>query len=124
MLSARNRMRRSEDFTDALRKGTRAATPTVVVHLDARPREGEPLVGFVVSKAVGNSVIRHRVQRQLRHLMRDKVTSLPGGSRVVVRALPPAAEAGSAVLRTDIDGALVRAAAKAGFAVGDQGVRR
>ena len=114
MLAARNRMRRSDDVTAALRKGTRAATPTVVVHLDASPREGEPLVGFVVSKAVGNSVVRHRVQRQLRHLMRAKVDQLPGGSRVVVRALPPAAGATSATLAIDVDGALTRAHAKAG----------
>lgn len=115
MLSARNRMRRSDDFTDALRKGTRAATPTVVIHLDASRQDGDPLVGFVVSKAVGNSVVRHRVQRKLRHLLRAKVNSFESGTRVVVRALPPAAAADSVTLGADVDDAVGRARRKAGL---------
>jgi ribonuclease P protein component len=63
-------------------------------------------VGFVVSKAVGNSVIRHRVTRRLRHLLRDRLGTLPSGCTLVVRALPPAAAAASAELGGDIDSAL------------------
>lgn len=47
-------------------------------------------VGFVVSKAVGNSVTRHRVQRRLRHLVVPLVAQRDD-VHVVVRALPPAA---------------------------------
>jgi ribonuclease P protein component len=60
-------------------------------------------VGFVVSKAVGGAVIRHRVARRLRHLMRDRVGVLPAGTLVVVRALPPAATASSRDLGKDLD---------------------
>ncbi|MHA6801747.1 ribonuclease P protein component [Bounagaea algeriensis] len=63
-------------------------------------------VGFVVSKAVGNAVVRHRVTRRLRHLMRDRLPWLPAGTLVVVRALKPAAEASSAELGADLDAAL------------------
>jgi ribonuclease P protein component len=63
-------------------------------------------VGFVVSKAVGNAVVRHRVTRQLRHLMRDRLPLLPAGTLVVVRALPPAAAASSRELGLDLDAAL------------------
>lgn len=63
-------------------------------------------VGFVVSKAVGNAVVRHRVTRRLRHLMRDRLPSLPAGTLVVVRALKPAADASSAELGADLDAAL------------------
>jgi ribonuclease P protein component len=63
-------------------------------------------VGFVVSKAVGVAVVRHRVARRLRHLMRDRLPDLPAGTLVVVRALPPAADASSRELGTDIDAAL------------------
>ncbi|WP_407074756.1 ribonuclease P protein component [Saccharopolyspora sp. SCSIO 74807] len=63
-------------------------------------------VGFVVSKAVGNAVIRHRVTRRLRHLMRDRLGVLPAGTLVVVRALPPAATASSRELGADLDAAL------------------
>ncbi len=63
-------------------------------------------MGFVVSKAVGNAVVRHRVARQLRHLMRDRLDRFTGGTRIVVRALPPAASATSGELGKDIDSAL------------------
>lgn len=63
-------------------------------------------VGFVVSKAVGNAVVRHRVSRQLRHLVRDRLHLLPAGTLVVVRALPPAAHVDSGELGADLDAAL------------------
>jgi ribonuclease P protein component len=65
-------------------------------------------VGFVVGRAVGNSVIRHRTVRRLRHLVRDRLHRLPAGSIVVVRALPPAAGADSAALGRDLDAALAK----------------
>jgi ribonuclease P protein component len=65
-------------------------------------------IGFVVSRAIGGSVERHRVVRRLRHLVRDRLDRLPAGARLVVRALPPAGEADSAALSHDLDAALVR----------------
>jgi ribonuclease P protein component len=67
-----------------------------------------PKIGFVVSKAVGNSVVRHRVSRRLRHLFRDRLGTVRPGCTLVVRALPPAAKAASAELGNDIDSALRR----------------
>lgn len=64
--------------------------------------------GFVVGRAVGNSVVRHRTVRQLRHLVRDRLDRLPAGSTLVIRALPPAATADSATLGRDLDAALTR----------------
>ena len=66
-------------------------------------------VGFVVAKSVGPSVTRNRVKRRLRHLMRERIDSLPVGSMVVVRALPASAEADSRALSTELDRCLVRA---------------
>lgn len=48
-------------------------------------------VGFVVAKAVGPAVVRNGVKRRLRHLVRPYLTRAPGGTDVVVRALPRAA---------------------------------
>jgi ribonuclease P protein component len=70
----------------------------------ARPAQ----IGFVVSRAVGNAVVRHRVQRRLRHLCRERLAGFPSGSRVVVRALGPAAGASYAELGADLDRCLHR----------------
>jgi ribonuclease P protein component len=85
-----------------------ASQPDVNSSAPTRNRQRPTRVGFVVSKAVGNSVIRHRVSRRLRHLMRDRLGTLPTGCTLVVRALPAAAAASSADLGVDLDAALRR----------------
>lgn len=112
MLPARHRLVRGEHFAQAIRLGARSGRRRLVVHLavrrDDRHADQVPLVGFVVSKGVGGSVVRHRVQRRLRHLMRPLLPHLPTGSLVVVRALPPAATSTSAELDADLRPALER----------------
>ena len=108
MLPPRHRLRRSTDFTTAVRRGRRASRPLLTVHLLAPDAPGaDPArVGLVVGKAVGGSVVRSRTSRRLRHLLRDRVDTLPQGCLLVVRAAPPAGSATSAALAVDLDGAL------------------
>jgi len=121
MLSAPYRMRRSEDFRRAIRRGHRSGRASLVVHILAEERrEGAPTspgpgprVGFVVNRSVGSAVVRNAVQRRLRHLMRDRLATLPSNALVVVRATPAAADASSATLGRDLDHALVRALRRA-----------
>jgi len=118
VLDRSHRLTASALFSTATRRGRRAGTRTLVLHLlsnrdpaDRRDPGGdaaEPLVGFVVSKAVGNAVTRNRVKRRLRHLVRARLASLPRQSVLVVRALAPSAEASSARLGTDLETALRR----------------
>ena len=61
-----------------------------------------PRAGFVVGKAVGNSVVRHRVTRRLRAVVVDELPRLPGSADLVVRARPEAATATSQQLRADL----------------------
>jgi ribonuclease P protein component len=53
-------------------------------------------------------VCRHRVSRQLRHLVRAQLHRLPPTADLVVRARPEAADAGSAVLGRDLEAGLSR----------------
>ncbi|MFG2293222.1 ribonuclease P protein component [Streptomyces sp. NPDC048603] len=117
MLSPDHRLRRREDFANAVRRGRRAGRPLLVVHLRTSgatdPHEpGENAsptrAGFVVSKAVGGAVVRNKVKRRLRHLMRDRLSALPAGSLVVVRALPGSGDAGAEELARDLDAAVAR----------------
>ncbi len=110
MLPAAARLRRSEEFREVMRRGSRAGRRRLVVHAlrASDPSEPGARAGFVVSKAVGNSVVRHRVARRLRHLVAVRLGTVPGGSTLVIRALPPAASASSAELGADLDAALER----------------
>jgi ribonuclease P protein component len=65
--------------------------------------------GFVVSKAVGNAVVRNKVRRRLRHLVRPLLAELPDGTTLVVRALPAAATATFSALSKDLEAALAAA---------------
>jgi ribonuclease P protein component len=118
VLPAQARLRRRPEFTSVVRSGRRAGRPTLVVHyLAVRPvaLAGGPLdppagprAGFVVGRTVGNSVCRHRVTRQLRHLVRDQLHRLPETADVVVRARPEAGAADFAALARDLDAGLDR----------------
>ncbi|CAN5523366.1 ribonuclease P protein component [soil metagenome] len=117
MLDRSHRLTTSAGFTHAVRTGRRAGTRTLVLHLGVRstpePVESAPAVaqvGFVVSKAVGNSVTRNLVKRRLRHLARERITSLPGSAVLVVRALPASALASYDLLAADLDKVLDRLA--------------
>jgi ribonuclease P protein component len=82
----------------------------MVLHLrvSADTEPSGSLVGFVVSKAVGNAVTRNLVKRRLRHLARERLSSLPGSCVLVVRALPTAGTAHYDGLAADFDSALER----------------
>lgn len=111
MLAAAQRLRRSSDFAAAIRGGRRAGRGTVVVHLvlEEPAHASTARAGFVVSKAVGNAVVRNQVRRRLRHLARPLLADLPVGAVLVVRALPPAATATYQQLGLDLSAALAAA---------------
>lgn len=86
----------------------------MVVHAGRAPaRAGlAPRVGFVVSKAVGNAVVRNRTKRQLRALTAELLSGIPEGVDVVVRANPPAATADYPELGATLDRQLAKACAR------------
>ncbi len=57
-------------------------------------------------------MVRNRVKRRLRAIMSTRLDALPDGAIVVVRALPPAADASYAELESDVAGALRHAMSK------------
>ncbi|WP_076262970.1 ribonuclease P protein component [Intrasporangium flavum] len=97
MLPARHRLRESADFASAVRGpgASRAGGRLVVVHANRTDARADlpPRVGFVVSKAVGNAVVRNRTKRRLRASMAGHVNRVPTGWDLVVRANPAAAQA-------------------------------
>lgn len=78
------------------------------VRASASPVPSGARAGFVVGRSVGNSVVRHRVTRQLRAVVRAELDRLPATADLVVRARPEAASAGSAALHRDLSRGLDR----------------
>ncbi|TJY70031.1 ribonuclease P protein component [Arthrobacter sp. CAU 1506] len=114
MLSSQHRMRASADFSTTVRSGVRSGRRNLVLYAAAENRTQPTAFGFIVSKAVGNAVIRNRVKRRLRELaatsLRDNQYS--HGLAVVVRALPAAASADFDALEHDYRKALKTAVIK------------
>ncbi len=103
MLPATHRLRDATTYRRVLRRGRRRTSATLVAAVLVEPGAADPLVGLIVSRAVGNAVVRNRVKRRLRHLCADRLAGLPPGTRVVLRALPSAGAASSGTLGADLD---------------------
>ena len=103
MLPAAARIRRRAEFKAVVDQGSRAGRPLVSGHLLVRPAHEPARIGFIVSRAVGPAVVRNRVRRRLRHLAREYLRSLPGGSLLVLRANPRAATARQEDLAAELD---------------------
>jgi ribonuclease P protein component len=110
VLPARHRLRSSTDFATVFRGargagGSRSGSRFIVVHVnktDARAGQ-PPRVGLVVSKAVGNAVVRNRTKRVLRALMSSRIDRLPQGVDVVIHAKNDLPGTPTAVLAQDLD---------------------
>ncbi|WP_018025063.1 ribonuclease P protein component [Corynebacterium ulceribovis] len=123
MLPAPHKLSGSANFSRVVKKGKRAGRKTIVMHAythqpELTPvRTGGPRFGLIVSKAVGNAVVRHRVSRRLRHCLMTFMADVPPHSDIVVRALAASATAESADIEADLRSALASLRKKGAFDV-------
>ena len=94
-------------FRSTTRRGTKVALGRVVVFVHRSGSERPARGGVVTSKAVGNSVVRHRTARRIRAALSAALEELPAGTDVVVKALPGASTDGD--LQADVREAVARA---------------
>lgn len=149
MLPREHRLTSGRDFRAVSRRGARVGGRFVVVSLsldpvspDAVSREAPSAVakiadtnsgssaawrcGFIVSKKVGNAVVRHRTARRLRHSAAELVPQLISpvtgpaavgestfAASIVVRALPSITSADTGEVADDFGRCLARVARKA-----------
>jgi len=81
-----------------------------VTHILAGRESTSVRFGFIVSKQVGNAVVRNTVRRRLKAVCADALGGVRPGTDVVIRALPASAAADYAQLRDDVQRCLRRAA--------------
>lgn len=109
-----NRLSRSRDFDAVYRHGRSTATRFLVLHWFPQEEPSEPRFGFSVPRAVGDSVTRNRIKRQLREIWRARLDRVrPGYDYVLVArpGLPAAVEAnGFEWLAERVDEVLEKAA--------------
>lgn len=106
MLPRHHRLSSSHEITAAMRRGRRRGSTHLVVHVAPSARQGPARAAFAVSSQVGNSVVRHRLIRQLRAGVLPLLQRLPDGTDLVVRALPAARDATFPDLTADLEHAL------------------
>ena len=104
------RISRKSDFTRTLSKGVRVSVRDLTVHVAPVPvrwpddsgvrpdvaAHGGPWLGLIISKKVGNAVVRHRTARRLRYAFAQTAPELlPAETFVVLRAHPGIVSASS-----------------------------
>ncbi|MBQ0026379.1 MAG: ribonuclease P protein component [Lachnospiraceae bacterium] len=81
-----NSISKTTDFGRAYRQGKSYGNNLLVMFAYCRGRDQEGRVGISVSKKVGNSIIRHRLKRQIRECFRTHLSEWKDGYDIVVVA--------------------------------------
>lgn len=130
MLAKPHRLTAAQDFSAVMRRGAKAGTSTVVAAalISRTPAAGGDRrdaataswrCGFIVSKAVGNAVVRHRTTRRLRHIVADLMDTgaieppRQARTQIVIRALVESVQADHGQLTADVRSGLRRALLRA-----------
>jgi ribonuclease P protein component len=135
VLATRNRLRTASDFSTTVRSGVRNGRRNVVLYTAAIAADEPSRIGFIVSKGVGNAVVRNLVKRRLREAGAASLREYRTGFAIVVRALPASAAASWDQLLADYNAALEstmnrlgsrlpRAAAKGSTGTTQEGTQR
>lgn len=72
------------------------------------PDEESSRFGFIITRKIGNAVVRNRVRRRLKAISRSLLDSGMPSREIVIRALPASVTADWATLRSEIESAATR----------------
>jgi len=117
------RLTSPQDFARTTKSGLRVTSEHFVGYLHITPVTNNPGVnnsgvnenpraGLIIGKAVGGSVRRHRVSRQIRHALAPQLENFPQGSLIVIRGLKQGASVDVQAEIAEISSRLIAKAAK------------
>ena len=114
MLAKPHRITRGADYRATVRRGARFTAANTITHVRLNRDSDVVRFGFIVSKAVGNAVVRNRVRRRLKAAAYEVLPRLESaasdgpGFDIVIRALPASAQVRWATLHEEVSGAADR----------------
>ncbi|MCK2035027.1 ribonuclease P protein component [Microbacterium sp. SSW1-49] len=108
MLARPYRLTRGSDYRLVVRRGSRCGGARVVTSMLSTGESTVARFGFIISKQVGNAVVRNSVRRRLKAVCAEALPRVPEGTDVVIRALPASATATYAELSADVNRCLGR----------------
>jgi len=97
VLAKKHRITRGADYRSTVRRGARFNEASTIAYVRFNRDSDVVRFGFIVSKSVGNAVVRNRVRRRLKAAAYDLLPRLcptadaGAGIDVVIRALPASA---------------------------------
>jgi ribonuclease P protein component len=87
VLANNARIKSSSDFARVTKTGRRISTNSLIGYLYSESNNDSAKLGLIVGKSIGNSVVRHRIARQIRHAVHEELNNFPNGTLLVVRAM-------------------------------------
>ena len=92
MLPNSARIKNSSDFARVTKTGRRSTTNSLIGYLLVEQnanqlRSNQPKLGLIIGKSIGNSVVRNRIARQIRHAAKESLSLLNNGSLLVIRVM-------------------------------------
>ncbi len=83
MLARKNRLKKKKEFSYIYRKGESYYSADMILFA-CKTKLASSKVGFSVSNKVGNSVVRHKIKRQLSEIVRLRINNFPVKNYILV----------------------------------------
>lgn len=108
MLKKKYRLRKNQDFKTVYAGNKSYAAKTLVLYCFHRQKQGEPRIGFSISKRVGNAVVRNLIKRRLRSAVLPYLNQLAKGTDYVIIGRQAIVSADFSHIQKDLDKILRR----------------